>query len=1242
MKKGVLLFSLLLASVVIFAQSSSATLQGKVTDGKAGEDVIGAYVKLLKNGVQKAIAASDFEGNYSAVVEPGTYDVEVSYVGLSTQLIKGVVLNGGRITTLDVKMETNDNVLDILVVKEYKVPLVQKDNTTSGSTITSEQIASMPTRNVSAMVGLTSGVNVNRDGDVTIKGARKEGTVYMVDGVRVQSSTGLPPAQEIDQLQVITGGVEAQYGDLTGGVISITTKGPADRFTGGIEVETSKFTDPYDNNLVNANLSGPIIRKKTTDGKKGQTILGFRVSGNLLKHKDSNPSAVGSVYIKEDKLKELEANPLTRLSGNTFVPTAEYLKDADVQYLKYRPYEGLTRYDGTAKLDARLNKQMDLTLTGAYVNSSDQFTPTQTGVNGDRKWILLNAQRNPFEDVQRARGNIRFRHRIGGNNTDGKNASVIQNAMYTIQAGYENYKRNRQDQIHKDKLFNYGYVGAFKDSVGLVIDADPDSLRNGVVWVTHQGNRIDFTGYTPGTVNPVLANYNKEFTDQTRVDLYPNRNGLFQTTFQDAWTNRNVGRVYGTYLKNDNDWVTGNVNTSFDIVPSGSSKNRHSIQFGLLYEQRTERQYNLAPVALWDVASLLADQHFNGLADGRTVTINGQTITKPKDVIKTITVTDPRIPSGSQQVDIYANYTVEDPESKFYKEVRKVNNTPINQHFNVNALDPSQLSLNMFSARELTSRNGLLEYYGYDYTGKKLGSDVTFNDFFTARDADGIRTMPVAAFRPLYTAAYIQDKFQYKDIIFRLGLRVDRFDANTKVMKDEFSLYEIQNAKDFYANNTNVTKPSTVGDDFAVYVTDPTATSKSVQAFRSGNQWYDAKGTTVNDANLIFNGSVPRPIYSNAEANKNSDYIKDPKFDVNASFTDYKPQINVMPRLAFSFPISDDANFFANYDILVSRPTANFRATALDYFYFLDAGRIDEDSPIDNSNLKPEKTIYYEVGFQQKLNNSSALKLTAYYKELRDMIQRRTMFYVPIVNTYYTYGNIDFGTVKGFTFGYDLRRTANLAMNINYTLQFADATGSDQNSQRGLTSRGNLRTIYPMSFDERHNIQASIDYRFDSGKKYNGPRIAGVNILEKFGINILANAISGTPYTAKLVADKLGGSGTVGDINGARLPFKYNFDLRVDKSFAIAKKRENPLSLNVYLRVQNVLNTKNVLGVYSYSGDASDDGYLNSSFGRQEIESLRQQGRDVQAFQDAYRWALLNPGNFSLPRRIFIGASFYF
>ena len=69
---------------------------------------------------------------------------------------------------------------------------------------------------------------------------------------------------------------------------------------------------------------------------------------------------------------------------------------------------------------------------------------------------------------------------------------------------------------------------------------------------------------------------------------------------------------------------------------------------------------------------------------------------------------------------------------------------------------------------------------------------------------------------------------------------------------------------------------------------------------------------------------------------------------------------------------------------------------------------------------------------------------------------------------YYTYGNIDFSTVKGMSVNYDLRRTNNVQMTANYTLQFADGTGSSSTSAGSLVGTGqpNLRSTIPLSFDQ--------------------------------------------------------------------------------------------------------------------------------------------------------------------------------
>jgi outer membrane receptor protein involved in Fe transport len=337
--------------------------------------------------------------------------------------------------------------------------------------------------------------------------------------------------------------------------------------------------------------------------------------------------------------------------------------------------------------------------------------------------------------------------------------------------------------------------------------------------------------------------------------------------------------------------------------------------------------------------------------------------------------------------------------------------------------------------------------------------------------------------------------------------------------------------------------------------------------------------------------------------------------------------------LSFSFPISEEANFFAHYDVLTQRPPSNSLATPLDYYYFID--RLQSGAQFNNPSLRPERTIDYEVGFQQKLSASSAIKMSAYYKELRDMIQSQTYLYA-YPSTYDGFGNQDFGTVKGFNFSYDMRRTGNITLRATYTLQFAEGTGSNANSQRGISNRGNLRVIYPLSFDERHRVTATVDYRYGEGNKYNGPTVGGKQIFANAGLNLTVISASGRPYTASLIPTTLGGSGTRGGINGARLPFNTTLNLRVDKDFTLVQqtKEAKGMYLNVYFRIQNLLDQRNVLGVYSFTGSTDDDGFNTSPQGQTIVDN----SVDPSAYLLSYQWRLLNPGFFTLPRRMYVGA----
>ncbi|MCC6815028.1 MAG: TonB-dependent receptor [Saprospiraceae bacterium] len=1197
--------------------SAQSKVYGTVIEKKTGEPLISAGVKILKGTDFVAGAATDFDGNYSINLDPGKYNIEISYSG-KKQKIDGVIISTGKATKLDIDFESDIVLEEVTIV--YKKPIIETDKTTQGKTISSEQIEKVGTRNINTIAATVSGASSVDGGDITIRGARADGTVYFLDGVRVTGR--VPSSADLEEINVIKGGLDPQFGDVTGGVIGLTTKGPSSRFTGGIEGESSNGLDPYGYTFLNANLSGPIYKKD------GRSVIGFRLSGQFTRLKDDDPPAFGEYFASKETIDRLSKDPISLFRGAR-TAAGLFLKDGeDVRLEEYNLNDQNKAIDMTGKLDFKPSQNLDFTLSGTFSRVEDRFVPGDTYI-GDGGWRLLNWVNNPIDNAQTIRANVRIRHRLGRlvdlKNLNEKESSEnklssITNAYYTIQLGYQNRKGENQDYRHRDRLFDYGYVGSFDRRWDVA--RDQNDIHVGFLPLVYGYN-------SDNTTNPVFANYNKFVPDNGLIlDSYNAFNSNISNVYNTIWggLTSNVGSVYNNYSKFDNDQLTAQITSGFDFLPKGSSKNgRHNFQFGVLVEQSTSRNYTVRPFNLWTVGRLYANQQIVGVNDSLICYYD------------------------SLGLPVFCNLVDIGEGAKFYREIRKTvfpNLTSDRDldslagvYVNIDALRPDQLNLSMFSPTELTEQS-IIGYSGFDYLGNKLAKGAKFEDFFLKRDGNGNRTYDVAPFSPIYAAGWIGDKFIYKDIIFRIGARIDYWDANTKVLRDPYSLYGILGAKSFHEKAGSI-KPSTIGDDYKTYVT--TEGSSTVKAYRNGDQWYFPNGTQANNSLSIFGeNNLVYPVYLRPELKDRT--IRGENFgqdNINESFEDYKPQINVMPRIAFSFPISDAANFFAHYDILVQRPTSNSFVSPLSYYYFDINGR----TPTGNGNLKPSRKIDYEVGFQQRITDNSALEMSAYYNELRDMIQITTLSKVAEVGTYDTYRNLDFGTVKGFNFSYDLRRINNFEFNAAYTLQFADGTGSDPNSQSGLTGRGfNIRNIVPFSYDERHRIAFTGDYRYGSGKQYNGPRIGGLDLFANMGLNLQLIAASGRPYSPGLTVVRFDGSGYKGNINGARLPWNYNMDMRIDKNIKLSKNANNHYSLQVYFRVQNLFNTKSVIGLYRGSSDPSDDGYLASTRGLNEINNVvTTYGADnLHYFTDAYNWQLLNPDNYILPRRIYIGAVFGF
>lgn len=1188
-----------------YGQVGAGELRGKISDAKTKEGVPLANIIVLSNGVQAGIGQADFDGNYSVKpLSPGKYDVKVIIIGYQQNLTKGVDVYGSKATYADIALNPTVTEMKEVQVTEYKIPLIAKDQTTTGGQISRDEIKNIASREIGSVASTAAGVQQSDEGKgLNIKGSREEGTVYYIDGVKLRGSQNLPK-QALEQVSVITGGVPAQYGDLTGGIISATTRGPSKNYSGGAEIVSSQLTDAFGYNLLGLNLSGPIyIKDKGTAEER--PLIGFLVAAEGIYYKDPKPSAVGVYKVKDDVKKSIFDRPLVNSSDGIPKYRSQFLRNSDLVKVSSNDNIASKTINLNAKIDFVPQKNVVFTIggNGNYVDSRN-YDFGNTLINTDNNSQTINTQYNVY---------ARFTQRFPSSEAD-KNATV-KNIYYSIQANFSKNYKIEQDAISKDNLFKYSYVGKFKSYRSNIFTDSVDEVINGhntrTIFMT--GQKIDsilFERQDPNHDN-ALANYTQQYYEMqgthrpTGYDEILNNRGLINGVQPDnlygLYNNIGQGRAGFRFTNNNTYGLTGQL--------SGDIKN-HSIQVGFEFEQRVDRFYansSTTGTGIWKYMNNLLNSHL--VLD-----------TAHRD-------------SARADGAIYRIYNYKPDykkQSTFDKNLRSKLGVGETTFIDINNYTPEELQsmggLSLFSASELlNSGNPYVNYFGYDYKGNVLSKDPAFNDFFSNPAASS-----VGAFRPVYAAGYIQDKFTFKDIIFNLGIRIDRFDANQKVLKDKYSLFALASAENVASIfNNSITVPSNIGSDYAVYV-DDAKDPKTVVGYRNKDQWYDANGNELATGKSLQQGGSVKPLLKNrADTTVSAD-----------AFTDYTPQISVMPRISFSFPISDMANFFANYDILTSRPTTNLQTSVLNYYFLIN----DPTGSINNPDLKPEKNINYNLGFKQVISQSSAITITSFYKDMRNNIQQTQVQDAYPVN-YTTYENRDFGTIKGFTFGYDLRRTNNVMLKVNYTLQFANGTGSSSTSTSNLTALGLPAILVPLPLnnDQRHNIVSTIDYRYGSGTEYNGPSW-GRKIFEEMGANLTIRMGSGTPYskqTTPTSAADLGGGDirtrtlAAGTINGSRLPGSMRLDFRLDKNLRVTEKG----ILNVYVQITNLLDAQNVLSVYSTTGSPDDDGWIKSVNGQQTADKI--QG-DPNSYRELYRAKVVKPDNYSLPRLIRIGATFDF
>ncbi len=320
------------------------------------------------------------------------------------------------------------------------------------------------------------------------------------------------------------------------------------------------------------------------------------------------------------------------------------------------------------------------------------------------------------------------------------------------------------------------------------------------------------------------------------------------------------------------------------------------------------------------------------------------------------------------------------------------------------------------------------------------------------------------------------------------------------------------------------------------------------------------------------------------------------------------------PRLAVSYPISDQSKFFFNYGRYAQWPT---------YYYIytrINPSKAAQFPQQGNLSLEPKVSVKYEVGVEHKFTPTMALKVTLYNNDIYDELAQRV-----INSSYVQFYNRAFARSRGVELGWQRRRTGYWSASVDYSYMQARGNSSDPNEvliarQSGATDFGedqprevNLRWNRP------HKITTSIDVRVDKDQEQ--PKLLGVRIPREFGFNLYGSMTSGRAYTPQYCTDR--SCDHLSDI-GPGLEYSRNgkmeprFDLRADKTWTFASKRSLKLTLEVY----NLFNAKIATRIDPVTGD----GYV-LGVGAANVDVTR-------PYNIAY-WS--NPGYYEAPRATQVG-----
>ena len=296
-----------------------------------------------------------------------------------------------------------------------------------------------------------------------------------------------------------------------------------------------------------------------------------------------------------------------------------------------------------------------------------------------------------------------------------------------------------------------------------------------------------------------------------------------------------------------------------------------------------------------------------------------------------------------------------------------------------------------------------------------------------------------------------------------------------------------------------------------------------------------------------------------------------PELDKKAA----KDKTMVSPRVGVSLPITDKGIFHFSYGHFYQMPTLRnlYRES------YFGAGLAPT---VGNPDLKPEKTVLYEFGFQQQFGTMIGMDINLFYKDIRELLALQSIRYNSPnfgPSNYSIYLNKDYGNARGLTLSltkrYDPISKSSLWIDYTYQKSEGNSVNSGAFYFSALSGIEEEKLIVPLSWDQSHLLNATVIIGDPSGMT----------------LGIIGKIATGWPYTPSIP-----NANFIPKPNSGRKPVQKNVDAKLEKRIKVGSYR-----VSLFARVYNVFDIRNERYVFNDTGSAK---YTYEYRSNQESEQL--------------------------------------